>query len=239
MENTLLPAILMSALSLGCLIIILAGLRKALRKTGWEQPKQQSLFNKTMLAIAGWVILLAALSLAGFFRVFSLPPRIVLFLLGGIIIILFISFSKTFVQLLKTVPPHWLVMMQSFRILVELLLWQAFAKGLLPEQMTFEGRNYDVLSGILGLVAGWLMLRNKSWWKPVAVVYNIIGLALLVNILVIAVLSMPTAFRYFMNEPSNTIVAEFPFIYLPGILVIIAASFHIFSLRQLFVLKQQ
>jgi hypothetical protein len=129
--------------------------------------------------------------------------------------------------------------MQSFRIVVELLLWMAFTKGLLPEQMTFEGRNFDVFAGILGLLAGWLMLRNKRWWKAVALVYNIIGLGLLMNILVIAVLSMPTSLRYFMNEPANTIVAEFPFIYLPGILVVIALALHIFSLRQLVIVSRK
>jgi hypothetical protein len=37
-----------------------------------------------------------------------------------------------------------------------------------------------------------------------------------------------------MNEPSAEIVAQFPFILLPGILVPIAYAFHIFSLRQVF-----
>ena len=49
----------------------------------------------------------------------------------------------------------------------------------------------------------------------------------------IAVLSMPTSIRYFMNEPSNTLVGQFPFILLPGILVPIAYTMHIFSLRGL------
>jgi len=61
---------------------------------------------------------------------------------------------------------------------------------------------------------------------------------LLLNILVIAVLSMPTPFRYFQNEPSNTLVAQFPFILLPGILVPIAYTLHIFSLRQLLTAKK-
>jgi uncharacterized membrane protein len=69
------------------------------------------------------------------------------------------------------VPPHWLLIIQSFRIAVESWLWYAFAKGLIP--------------------------------------------------------------RHFMNEPANKIVTEFPFIYLPGVLVVIAFVFHILSLRQI------
>jgi len=108
---------------------------------------------------------------------------------------------------------------------------------LLPVQMTFEGRNFDIIAGLLGLLAGWLMINKKNAWKSIAITYNIVGLGLLVNILLIAVLSMPTPIRYFMNEPSNMIVADFPFIYLPAVLVVIALAFHIFSLRQVAVLK--
>jgi hypothetical protein len=64
-------------------------------------------------------------------------------------------------------------------------------------------------------------------------------LLLLLNILVIAVLSMPSPFRYFLNEPSNVIVAQFPYILLPGVLVPLAYSLHIFSLRQLLTRKQE
>jgi hypothetical protein len=237
MENTLVPAIMLSVLSVACIIIILAGLKKALQKTGWELKQQQSLYLKTGMAIIAWVVLVGIMAINGFFKNFSLPPRIMLIIVIAIIIILSISFTKRFIHLLKTVPPHWLVLIQSFRILVELILWQAFIKGLLPVQMTFEGNNIDILSGILGLLAGWLMITNKNEWKKIAVVYNIIGLGLLMNILVIAVLSMPSPIRYFMNEPSNTIVAEFPFIYLPAVLVIIALTFHIISLRQVVVMK--
>jgi len=67
-----------------------------------------------------------------------------------------------------------------------------------------------------------------------AIAFNIVGILLLLNILVIAVLSMPTSIRFFMNEPSNTLVGQFPFILLPGVLVPIAYTMHIFSLRQLF-----
>jgi hypothetical protein len=61
---------------------------------------------------------------------------------------------------------------------------------------------------------------------------------LLMNIVTIAVLSMPTPFRQFMNEPANEIVATFPFVYLPGVLVVLAFAFHAFSLRQLLTLQQ-
>jgi hypothetical protein len=41
-----------------------------------------------------------------------------------------------------------------------------------------------------------------------------------------------------MNEPPITVVGLFPFIYLPTVLVVFAYSFHILSLRQLYLLRQ-
>src|SRR5205814_316177 len=108
----------------------------------------------------------------------------------------------------------------------------------LPVQMSFEGRNFDIITGILALPAGYLLLKKKTYSPKIIIAFNVIGILLLLNILIIATLSMPTSFRYFMNEPSAKLIAQFPFILLPGVLVPMAYSFHILSLRQLFI-KQQ
>ena len=229
------PGFLWPLLTLLSLIIILTGLKTVLKKTNWEKSKQNKIFFGTTFILMTWVGLLTILSNKGFFTDFSkLPPRPALAMLIPLPIIFLIAFSKTGTQLLQTVPSHWLVFMQSFRIIVELLLLFAFMAGKLPVQMTFEGRNFDVLTGILALPVGFILARKKTNAPKFAIAFNVIGSLLLLNILVIAVLSMPTSIRYFMNEPSSIIVSQFPFILLPGVLVPIAYTMHIFSLRQLF-----
>ncbi len=236
MEPKLMPAILMSILSLGSLVIILRGLKFALPKTGWTEDQQQKTFTKAVVGILIWVALISLLAIKGFFSDFSkMPPRPGLAVLLPLPVILWIAFSKKGSALLRSIPPHWLIGMQAFRILVEIILWRAFLQNLLPVQMTFEGNNFDVLSGVLAIPVA--MFIRKKWSPGVVLAYNIIGLLLLLNILVIAVLSMPTPLRHFMNEPANTLVGEFPFIYLPAILVVIAYSLHIFSLRQWWLLR--
>lgn len=228
------PGFLWPLLTLACLVLILTGLRAVLKRTNLERNTQNKIFFGTTFILVTWVGLLTVLSINGFFSDFSkLPPRPALAMLIPLPIIIFIAFSKTGTQLLQTVPSHWLVFMQSFRIVVELLLLFAFMSGKLPVQMTFEGRNFDVLTGVLALPVGYLIARKKNYSSKLIIAFNIIGIVLLLNILVIAVLSMPTSIRYFMNEPSNTLVAQFPFILLPGVLVPIAYTMHIFSLRQL------
>ena len=233
-DNFSTPGFLWPLLTLVCIVIILTGLRTVLKKTKWEKRNQNKILFGTIFILVIWVSLLTILSTNGFFTEFSkFPPRPALAILIPLPIIFLIAFSKTGTQLLQLVPSHWLVFMQSFRIIVELLLLFAFMADKLPVQMTFEGRNFDVLTGILALPVGYLLARKKSYASKLAIAFNIIGILLLLNILAIAVLSMPTSIRYFMNEPSNTIVAQFPFILLPGVLVPIAYTMHIFSLRQL------
>ncbi len=234
MNVALIPGILISVLTLACILILLRGLKKVLPMTGWDKKKQNNFFIRTVLIIFIWMILLTVLSLTGFFSDFSkLPPRPALAIIVPLPFIVLLTFSKSFTQLLKVIPPGWLIFFQVFRIAVEVILFAGYLNTLLPEQMTFGGRNFDLISGLLALPVGYYCFVKKRWPKSIALVFNIAGLLLLLNVLIIAVLSMPTSMRYFMNEPSVKILAEFPFIYLPGVLVVLAYSFHIFSLRQL------
>lgn len=234
------PGFLWPLLALGCIAIILYGLYKALKKTEWTTLKGQKIFFGTTIIILVWIVVLTVLSYNGFFADFSkLPPRPALALLIPLPFVLIFAFSKTGKQLLQEVPLQWLVFMQSFRIFVEVLIWFAFLANKLPVQMSFEGRNFDVLTGILAIPSGYLLLRKKAYSAKILIAFNATGILLLLNILIVAVLSMPTPIRYFMNEPSNTLVAQFPFILLPGVMVPIAYSFHIFSLRQLFIKNKQ
>ena len=229
-----LPVLMMFLLTVITLIIILRGLKFTLRRSAIDQGKQGEIFLMSVAVITGWLIFLGTLSLNGFFSDFSLmPPRPLFAIFIPLPIVLIIAFSKQGTQLLKAVPAQWLIYIQAFRIFVEIILWLAFLKNLLPLQMTFEGRNFDVLSGLLALPVGYFCFVSKKWPATIVLAYNILGILLLFNILIVALLSMPTTLRYFMNEPANTIVATFPFIYLPGVLVPIAYTMHIFSLRRL------
>lgn len=232
------PGFLWPLLSIICTGIILFGLGKTLSKTEWTKQRRLKIFFGTSITVAFWITILTVLSYKGFFADFNkLPPRPFLAVIVPLPVVVLFAFSKTGTILLERVPSQWLVLMQLFRIFVEILIWFAFLANKLPVQMSFEGRNFDVLTGLLALPAGILLLRKKRWSSKIILTYNVIGIALLINIVVVALLSMPTPFRYFMNEPSNILLAQFPFILLPGLLVPIAYTLHIFSLRQLFIKK--
>jgi hypothetical protein len=237
MDLKLIPAIAMLSLSAICIAVVLAGIKTVLQKAGYTQPVQKKKLQLITLLIAGWVLLTGILANAGFFSNFTaMPPRPVLLIVLPTIALLTIAFSASQQKFILSIPSHWLIGPQAFRILVELILWRAVTLQLLPVQMSFEGYNFDIVSGLLAIPVA--LLIKKQYRGGWVIAYNIIGLILLVNILVIAVLSMPTPLRQFHNEPANTLVGTFPFIYLPAVLVTLAIALHVFSLRQWFLKKQ-
>jgi len=228
-----------NSLSAICTILIIAGLYSALKKSKFSHKRQQQILIGAIALILLWIVLICLLAINGFLSDFaSLPPKITLTLIPPMLIWLLVTWkSITLKIILNHVPPQWIIYLQSFRIFVELLLWKQFLIGVTPIQMTFEGRNFDILVGLTAPVIGFLYVKDKVKFRRIALLWNFAGMALLINILVIAILSFPTKFRYFMNEPSNTFVTEFPGVLLPGLLVMIAYTMHYFSIKQLMITR--
>lgn len=205
-------------------------LRRALALSGWDADRQKRIHRNTIIVLIGWATFLLILAGVGFTSRFEIfPANAGPVLLIPLVTIIAVTFSGKAKHLLKFVPESALINLQVFRVFVEILLWLLVIQELLPVQMSFEGRNFDVLTGLTAPLAAWL-LRGK---KPALVIWNILGLCLLINIVTIAILSMPTPFRVFDNEPANTIVMNAPFILLPGMLVPLAYGLHFLSMRQL------
>lgn len=198
--------------------------------TPWDEAHRKSVTNRYLFGIVGWTIFILAVSSTGFFEDFAaFPPRIMLVLGVPLVAIIFVTFSRSIKELLPLIPARNLIRLQVFRVFVELLLWAAFVQNLLPVQMTVEGRNLDILSGLFAPVVAYFLVNDRT----ALYIFNFISLGLLINIVTIAILSLPTPFRVFMNEPANVLVARFPFILLPGMLVPLAYGLSFLSLRQL------
>jgi hypothetical protein len=117
------------------------------------------------------------------------------------------------------------------------LLWLLFVASLVPENMSCEGRNFDILAGLTAPFIAWALRKNKIS-KTIAIVWNLACLGLLINIVTIAFLSTPSPIRVFFEEPSSSVVAVFPISFLPGFLVPLAYTLHFFSLKQLLSLQK-
>jgi hypothetical protein len=132
---------------------------------------------------------------------------------------------------LAGLPIAWLIGLQCFRLPLELVMHQAAATGLMPEQMTFTGYNFDILTGITAVLVSWLARRDKApRWLLIA--WNAMGSVLLAAIVGIAFASLPT-FAVFGRDHLNTWIADPPYIWLPGVLVQGALLGHLVIWRKL------
>jgi hypothetical protein len=182
-----------------------------------------------------WMLLTGFLASTGFYAKFDVvPARIFTFgVLPALILIVvyFIFFRRSLIELL---PLKTLTMLHVVRVLVELCLFWLFQAALVPKVMTFEGWNFDIISGLTAPIAYWLGFRKKEINKPFLMVWNLAALGLLANIVVIAILSLPSPNQRLGFEQPNVAVAYTPFIWLPAIMVPIVLFAHLASLWKLF-----
>jgi hypothetical protein len=181
-----------------------------------------------------WIILTGILAVAGFYqKTDGMPPRL---LIAGVlptlllIAVYFIFFRATFIERL---PLRLLTLLHVVRIPVELVLYWLFLAGVVPQVMTFEGRNLDIVTGVLALLLYFLAFRGTGPKRWLLVAFNILGLVLLVNIVSIAVMSLPTPLQQMSFDQPNVAVLYFPYIWLPTIIVPTVLFSHLAALWQL------
>lgn len=160
------------------------------------------------------------------------PPYVLRFIAPHIMFAVILSRSPFARRLATGLPASAFIAVQAFRIPVELLLHCFYREGLIPVQMTFEGRNLDIITGLTAIPLAWLTVRGQARrWMLYA--WNFLGLGLLINIVGTAIFSMPGPLRLFTNDPPNTLIAHWPYIWLPTFLVPTALLGHLLVFRRL------
>jgi len=108
---------------------------------------------------------------------------------------------------------------------------RAYTEGVMPIQMSYSGRNFDILAGVTAIPVAWALSLGIGG-RRLAFAWNILGAVLLVNIIVIAAASTPFI-GAFGPDALNTFVAYPPFIWLPAVLVLTAVTGHLLIARAL------
>lgn len=186
-----------------------------------------------LVAAAAWLGFSALLAGSGWLANFAaMPPHFFAFMLPTFVATLALGFSRVGTGMSERLGFGALIGFQVFRVPVEWVLFALHRDGVVPVQMSFEGWNFDVLTGLSAPLVAGLAVRGRIGRRGL-LAWNWAGLALLANIVTIAVLSTPTPLRVFWNEPANTFVAGWPWIWLPGFLVPAALLGHLVALRKL------
>jgi hypothetical protein len=173
-------------------------------------------------------------------RYTPLPAPALVMVMALTICTLTITLASPGRRLIAAVGLPALVGFQAFRIPVEWLLHRLYQEGTVPVQMTYAGRNFDVVTGVTAAALGvWVARRGRSrnrlrqgfGAEGLVLAWNVLGLALLVNIVTIAILSTPVPFRRFLDGPPNMLPSLWPYVWLPTFLVQVALAGHVLVFR--------
>jgi hypothetical protein len=174
------------------------------------------------------------LALNGFYiNSMGIPPRPVALVAPPLLAIIILFNTRTGKKFIDSCDSKWLTYLHVVRIPVEIVLLLLFQQGLIPQLMTFEGRNFDILSGISAPLIAFMGYQKKTLNRKILIAWNIICLILLFNIVINALLSLPTVFQAQAFDQPNTGVLKFPFIYLPCFIVPAVLLSHLICLRKL------
>lgn len=192
-------------------------------------------FSKSFLIlIIVWIIFQTIISILGFYKIANtIPPRFGLLIIPPLILILIRFNSKKGKQIIDNLNIKTLTLFHTLRIPVELVLYWLFIHKAVPELMTFEGRNFDIFSGLTAPLVYYFGFVRKSLSRNILLLWNFICLALLFNIAFNAILSLPSAFQQFAFDQPNLAILHFPFVLLPSVLVPLVLFSHLASIRQL------
>jgi hypothetical protein len=189
----------------------------------------------TRYILVAWLALQAALSLHGFYSVApaTLPPPMLLAVLPPLLVNMGLLLTPQGRSYLQRLQLDKLTLLHTIRLPVEIGLLALYRYHVVPQLMTFEGRNWDLLAGLSAPVFYYLIFRRKLLGPNVLLGWNILCLCLVLNILGQAILSVPGPLQQFAFEQPNIAVLYFPFIWLPSCIVPLVLLAHTAAFYQL------
>ncbi len=200
----------------------------------WQFYKSSNKSNVFLIIVIVWMIVQFLLGRTSFYEnQTTMPPRFILLIFPpfAIIIIMFLTVKgRKFIDSLNL---KCLTLLHTIRIPVEIALYFLFVAKVIPQIMIFEGRNFDIIAGLTAPFIFYFGFIKNRISDRLLIVWNILSLALLINIIVIALFSAKTQFQQFAFDQPNIAVAYFPFNWLPSVIVPLVLFSHVTILRQI------
>ncbi len=212
---------------------IVYGVAVASRRLGEPGDAGRRWVVGSAIAVIGWLAVTWSLASSGWLARFDLrPPPFLLLPAVGFPIAAALTWSRFGTRVINGLPMAALVGLQSFRFPLELLMHRAYVEGVMPVQMSYSGRNFDILAGLTAIPVAWALHRGIGG-RRLVLGWNILGAVLLVNIIAVAAAATPLI-AAFGPDSLNTFVAYPPFVWLPAVLVLTAVTGHLMITRALY-----
>lgn len=187
--------------------------------------------KKVLLAIILYAIVQSILAYLGFYQeTYTFPPRLALVFIPTVVFL--IMGIKNMDWVMKNRNTKVSTYLHSIRIFVELVLFQLYLVKMLPVELTFEGRNFDIIIGLSAVLVG-VLYMNGRLSKKVLIGWNIVGLCMVLFIFFNAVFAVDSPIQLLGFDQPNRAVLLFPYILLPVIVVPIVIYTHITDVLKL------
>lgn len=181
-----------------------------------------------------WLGVIGYLAHMGFFHAYdAVPPRMVYALLPTLLTIIFLVAWGNSRRFLFRIPLFTLTYLHLCRIPVEIVLWWLYKEGEVPEMMTFEGGNWDILSGITAPFVAHFLDPEKGRHRLAIFIWNLAALGLLFNVVGRGILSAPYVTQLLAFDQPNVGLLNFPFIWLPAFIVPLVLFSHLIAINKL------
>ncbi|MDQ2770951.1 MAG: hypothetical protein M3Y54_10680 [Bacteroidota bacterium] len=190
--------------------------------------------GRVLAGLAGWLLVQGGLAFSGFYtHTAGLPPRFALLLLPPVVLMAALFLTRRGRAWLAGLSLAQLTLLHVVRVPVELVLLGLYHAGAVPQLMTFEGRNFDILAGLTAPLVYWLVFRQRWLGRRGLLLWNGLALGLLGNIVVNALLSAPSPLQRFGFEQPNVAILHFPFAWLPAVVVPLVLLAHLVAIWRL------
>ena len=191
--------------------------------------------QKVLITLLAWLVVQGIIMSTGFYlKTDTLPPRFVLAVIPPFIAIIYFLTNKNSANFLNKLSLKYLTLVHVCRIPVEIGLLWLYQNQQIPQIMTFEGRNFDILSGLTALPMAWYAFQNNEIKRTPLLIWNVVCLALVCIIVTIGILSVATPVQQFGFEQPNVGVLKFPFGWLPSFIVPVVMFCHLVAIKQLY-----
>lgn len=204
-----------------------------INKSYSDSSKRKKYKIQMIVGVLAFLLYESILGMSGFLEDMSFPPRFALMLIIPCFIFTGLFFRiKKDQEWIVNIPSHWLIYLQSFRIIVETLFVYSVAANILPSEVTIEGYNYDMVVGFSAILMGLVFIKFQT--KKLAILWNYLGILVLVSVIIVFMTSLFKPELYGSNIPLLTSKAtEIPYLYVAGYLMPLAVFGHVLSILNL------
>ena len=190
---------------------------------------------KLIFGLLLWQVFILSIGLTGVLKSYTFPPIFPLTLIvpSFVFIGLFLYRNRNR-KWIKSIPEHWIIYFQSFRILVEILFVFSLAEGIVNYQVTIEGYNFDMVFAFTAPFIAFLVYGKKVLSRKFILIWNYLGLAVLLSVIILFMTSIYTPEIYGSKLPLLPLESmTYPYMLIAGFLMPTAVFLHVLSILQL------